>query len=330
MKRRTLTLLVLAPLLGEVLPGSTPPLALLVNPIALVYNLALYGAGALVVRELIRRRGLGWANLLLLGAAYGVLEEGLVVTSWFNPLWPDTVFLGGRGSLLGINWIWALGLTLYHAVVSIAASITVAEALFPEAAESPWLPRWGLLSAGGLLLAASLFGLLIFGFLLFKKLGYAHPPGTYVVALAAAGLLTWASLRLRFRTLAPSPNPPPRLWTLRLLGLAAAVVWFWAEYVLPGWTRSGLPPLVALAGLAVLAWTLVRRWSARTGFGQPHRLALVSGVLAFFVLLEPVVEFGPPAAGKPTAGLVLVGLGLAALLVWLSRRARPAAPAAAA
>ena len=154
MKRRVLALLVLAPLLGEVLPGSTPPLALLTNPFAVAYNLALYGGGALVVRELIRRRALGWANLLLLGAAYGVLEEGLVVTSWFNPLWPDTVFLHGRGSLLGINWIWALGLTLFHMVVSLAASITLAEALFPEGADRPWLPGCGLAAFGCLTCSA--------------------------------------------------------------------------------------------------------------------------------------------------------------------------------
>ncbi|OLC21634.1 MAG: hypothetical protein AUH33_01400 [Chloroflexi bacterium 13_1_40CM_68_21] len=79
-----LALFVLAPVCGELLSGSTP-LRAFVNPFTFLYLSGLYGSGALIVREIVRRRGLGWRNVLLLGAAYGVLEEGLVVTSWTNP-----------------------------------------------------------------------------------------------------------------------------------------------------------------------------------------------------------------------------------------------------
>src|SRR5437870_317974 len=83
-----LTLYLLSPIIAEVLSGSTPPL-MFINPIMLMYETALYGSGAILVRELVRRRGLGWGSILLLGAAYGILEEGLIITSWFNPYWPD-------------------------------------------------------------------------------------------------------------------------------------------------------------------------------------------------------------------------------------------------
>jgi hypothetical protein len=44
----------------------------------------MYGGGALVIREAVRRAGRGWPSILALGLAYGVLEEGLVTQSLFN------------------------------------------------------------------------------------------------------------------------------------------------------------------------------------------------------------------------------------------------------
>src|SRR6185437_16296228 len=104
-----LALYLLAPITAELLTGSTPPLQF-VNPLSFLFLTALYGSGALLVRETVRRRGLGWWSVILLGAAYGVLEEGLVVTSWMNPYWSDLAYLNGYSRALGINWYWALGM----------------------------------------------------------------------------------------------------------------------------------------------------------------------------------------------------------------------------
>ncbi|HVV71774.1 MAG TPA: hypothetical protein VHI52_09795, partial [Verrucomicrobiae bacterium] len=71
-----LTLLLLSPTIGELLSGSSPPLQFF-NPIALALLVCLYGCGALLIRETVARRGLNSTGLLLLGAAYGIVEEGL-------------------------------------------------------------------------------------------------------------------------------------------------------------------------------------------------------------------------------------------------------------
>src|SRR5439155_879130 len=52
-----IALLLLSPICGEVLSGSTP-IAMFVNPLTLLFLVGLYGLGALLVRELIRSRGL--------------------------------------------------------------------------------------------------------------------------------------------------------------------------------------------------------------------------------------------------------------------------------
>ncbi len=61
-------LVLMAPVIAELLVGSTP-----VNqPIVFLVEVLIYGPGALLIRELVRRSGRGWDSILLLGMAYGL------------------------------------------------------------------------------------------------------------------------------------------------------------------------------------------------------------------------------------------------------------------
>ena len=71
----------LAPLVAEFLLGNLP-ITLLA---ALVLLAPMYGGGALLIREVARRAGRGVPTMLLLGVAYGLLEEGVATQSLFNP-----------------------------------------------------------------------------------------------------------------------------------------------------------------------------------------------------------------------------------------------------
>lgn len=73
-----LTLYFLSPLVGEMVSGSTPFL-LFIQPFSLVFLPLLYGSGAILIHEVIVRHRVGWGNALLLGAAFGVYQEALVV-----------------------------------------------------------------------------------------------------------------------------------------------------------------------------------------------------------------------------------------------------------
>ncbi len=156
-----LTLLVLAPAVGELLSGSSPPLQFF-NPIFFLLLVGLYGCGALLVRETVTRCGLNSTGLLLLGAAYGILEEGLTCKSFFNPHWTDTGFLSIYGRAAGVNWVWTFGLTAYHMVVSITVPIFLTEALFPERATGSWLRSRGWKIAGAALALVVALGFFTF------------------------------------------------------------------------------------------------------------------------------------------------------------------------
>src|SRR5207245_622464 len=145
-RRPLLALILLSPIIAEMLSGSSPPLEWL-NPITPLLLIWLYGAGVLVMRETAVRWKTGWPSILLLGAAYGIIEEGLAVKSFFDPGWMDLGTLAWYGRWLDVNWVWAVWLTIYHAVVSIAIPIFLTEWIWPRIRGQPATSRGGPLVA---------------------------------------------------------------------------------------------------------------------------------------------------------------------------------------
>jgi len=327
-----LTLYLLAPVIAELLTGATPPLEF-INPVTFITLTALYGSGALLVRETARRRGLGWGSIVLLGAAYGVLEEGLVVTSWFNPYWPDVLYLHGYTRALDINWYWALGLTAFHAIFSITLPITLVEAAFPALEPLSWLRARGYRLLMALLGVVSVAGLIGFGFVEFRAQGYHPPLLGWLLALAIALALVWLGIHPLARlwrhtrgdpTLPPTvnrrraPSPP----TLRFAGFGFTLLFFVLLWGAPRLLQRPIVSVLTLAAaLALIAWT-VSRWSHRLDWSARRQLALLTGATLFFVALAPLSEYIIKPAGKDESGLTLVAVAALAGLIWLARSAR--------
>ena len=76
------TLLILAPVIGEVLSGSTRLSVLFV----LIPEIMVWGGGALLCRELVRRWRAGATSLLLLGLALSIAEEFIIQQTSIAPL----------------------------------------------------------------------------------------------------------------------------------------------------------------------------------------------------------------------------------------------------
>jgi hypothetical protein len=182
-----LVLFFLAPAIGELLSGSAPP-AEFFHPFTLLLLGALYGSGAILTREFAMRWGKGWPSMLLLGAAYGIVEEGLMVKSFFDPAWPDLGMLGVYGRWAGVNWVWSVFLTLYHAVFSIAIPIFLVEQMYPARGGESWVSRRGF---RGLAIMLTLD--VIFGFALLTS--YRPSAVPYLAACAAAAALFWMARR---------------------------------------------------------------------------------------------------------------------------------------
>ncbi|HZY48120.1 MAG TPA: hypothetical protein VFE96_10025, partial [Candidatus Bathyarchaeia archaeon] len=258
-RKPILLLFFLSPLVGEGLSGSTPPLAFL-NPAVTLLLACLYGSGALLVRDYARRWRKGWRSILILGAAYGVIEEGIMVRSFFNPAWKDLGVLATYGRWLGTNWVWAEWLAIYHAIFSITIPIFLVELTFPGSKMRIWLSTKARVLFHGLLVLS-----IILGFSAFP-----YDPGVLAMVgcITAVVILGWLAKRI--------PNISPQSRDLKLswkrlvpLGLSAPAVFFLLF-------NSALIPFPAgtmiLGGFLVLGYErLLARW-ARKGFNDLQKL----------------------------------------------------------
>src|SRR5438132_7842229 len=150
-----LFLLLLTPGIPEYLSASSQLTLLVISPLIffglLAANLGLYGSGVILIREAMIRWKKGWASVFLLGVAYGIVEEGIALWTLFNPLAQPVGNLGFYGHWLGVNWVWTVGLLIFHSVYSIDLPIFLFCLGFPE------LKSKSLVSGAGL--TFSIFGL---------------------------------------------------------------------------------------------------------------------------------------------------------------------------
>lgn len=306
-----LTLVVWAPAAAELLTSSAPPFVFFVPWVFVLFAL-LYGLGALLIRETAVRLRLGWPAVLLLGAAYGVLEEGLGAKSFFDAHWRAIGPLGEHGRAFGVNWVWSIGLTGFHAFYSVGLSLLAMDTLWPAARGRAWLGK------PGLSLAALLFGL---DALLFYQKGnerFANSPAQSAGCLLVILALIGAALSMPRRREEPRETAILSWKRSFAVGFAAALLFTALLYFFPRTGASAWWTGALLIGLFVSIASLLRRWTsgARMSLPRAAGFGLLAGTYAFYAAQAPLQEFNP-ARPDSAAGMSLVGAAAAAgLWVW--------------
>lgn len=311
-----LALLLLAPSIPELLTGSTAITPLVTNPpgflLSFGIDVGLYGTGALLIREFCVAYRKGWASVLLLGAAYGIVEEGFAAHTFFAPGGPPVFTLGSYGSALGVNWLWALGLTVFHATYSIALPILLTRLWFPEASSARWLDRGSV----GLAAAVYLFVVVLFGFLVGH--GPSPPAFAFFAAVVVALLVLAAAVPKDLLRVRPGPRRIGRVG-LALAGALEFAAW---TGVLLFAGRAAVPAvvpaaLIVLANLAALG--LVLRRVGTEGLERSEYYFAV-GMMAALFAWDVLAEFMIP-------GILAVSALFAYLLFRLGRTLSRRVPA---
>jgi hypothetical protein len=329
-------LYILAAVVPEMMSGSTPPLRF-IQPFNLVFLPLLYGSSALLIREAVARRRLGWANVLLMGAAFGVFQEALVVQTWFSYAAPGSASYTATGFSVaqGVDWSAAIAYTCYHSVISVATPLLLIRHLFPRVAGLPWLGRRSAVFLAMWLIIPSAAMAINVAMRLFAEQGYYGPPQPqYLYAALAVVALLALGLLVRLPRPRRSARPAPTPWRVLRTSFGLTLLFFIS--ILP-LAATRMPAAITLAAtVAIVAWALWRvwTWSARQGWGAAQEYALALGVVGYFaVVMAPVEEYLarlPLSQGITGvdlaifAALALVGAPLA----WHARRvARQAAAA---
>ncbi len=265
-----------------------------------------YGSGAVLIREVTRRTGRGWPTILLLGLAFGLVEEGLLTQSLFDPhyLGLDLLSYGHLGRL-GIALPWTVFVLTLHVVWSIATPIALAEGLWPG--REPWSGRVAL----GVTTALLVLGALAIAGVSRSSSGFLATPGQLVVSAGSAVILIVVALR---RPRVDEPRAPRPVLPAAAVGLVLATTFQLVQHVgpstLPAWVTSAI--LLVLLAAAVIASTTWRL----------DVLGLAVGAVATYawVGLVNAVRVGPSAVVEQVV-IIAVALAVTALAVHRRRRA---------
>jgi hypothetical protein len=276
-----LVLLFLAPILGELISGHRTFLSF-INPLNFLLLCLPYGLGALICRELVVRWKKGKMSLILLGIAYGIYEEWIVIRSIINPNWSELGTIGKYNFWEGINWTYGFMLIHFHVVISIVSSILLTEMIFPKEKNEKWLSNKLLILCGIL-------------FALWIPLGFFLSPGIPSIPLYILGILTmlifvFAAYKIPKNIFKRIKNPIKKPRYFFILGFLNTTIIFVGTFF-----EGPKPPLFALFTILllvdVLSFILILRWS-QNGYGwtDKHKIALISGFLAFFILFSVIKD----------------------------------------
>lgn len=304
-----LGLFFLAPLVAEFLLGNLPIKLL---P-ALVVLAPMYGGGALLIREVVRRTGRGWPSILLLGMAYGLVEEAFTTQSLFNPNYLKLnlgLLTPAYIPALGIGAWWTLWMLMVHGIWSISTPIALIEACVPDRSRTPWLGRVGL----GVVAAVFLFGAVATTLMGYKQDHFMASKTQFAgAAIVIAVLIIMAFWFPAVRRQAANRSAPSP-W---ILG-AAALAFASAAMLVP--MHWGWGAVAALLALDLGMMVVVAAWTRRGAMVLKHQLALGAGAALAYgwhAFLQPPAVGGMDASVRIGNAIFLAG---AIALIWFAAR----------
>ena len=314
-------LLIFSPGLIEYLSGSSALTTLVLNPAFFVFqvalNIGLYGPGVLLIREAKLRWKKGWATVLLLGLAYGILEEGIALSTMFDPRASPVVSSGlaGYGHFAGVNWPWAAQIDIVHALFSIAIPILLLDLTLPETRGRSLLhgrqiPLTFAIWAGDVALL---------NFLVWKWVGFWAGVPLILGSFSVIAVFVLAAWRVPSQLLAPKfVRPRSSALTFAVTGFL-----FYLGLLLSALIPKSraLPPAVAIAGYLFVGGTALF-WVLRSigSRDNERRLVALIGGLFVFILVDGIVsQISLPIVLGADAGFLL-------FLRWLWKKYPGGAP----
>ena len=277
-------LIIISPILAELLMGVVH----LTNIWLLLPEMGVYGFAALIIRETARRCDRGWGTILLLGLAYAIAEECIILQTSLTPQFFPPAHAGNFGWAYGVQWIYLVALVWYESVYAIVLPIYLTEMLFPSRRNEQWIDQRGfnisvvvfVLSSIGVWWLWTHVGLLKFG-----ESTYQVPFSHIGIAVVVIALIVGGTLFLGQGSKSERKGKR-KAWAPWIIGIMAFVhglIWFVliALAYVPADKIPGANPVVPIvAGLVwVLAGLLIfRSLSHKQGWQDRHRLAVIFGL----------------------------------------------------
>jgi hypothetical protein len=282
-----ITLILLAPLVTEILPGATRFSSIFVFPI----EVFVWGGGALLIRYVVRRWQLNWKSILLLALVLSVAEEFLIqqtsVATMVVQLKGVTYARAG-----GINYVYLLWALIYESVSAVIIPIYLTELIFPERKKGLWISKSGVVLFSVLFLLGCFAAWFTWTQIARVKVFHfpAYTPSFPLVAAAViviALLIFMATKKSAKKSFPTRQMNPPASGFLMALGAVWSVLLF--GLVLLGFgIQPAFPPIIAVLGGLVLATAAIYflpRWTGNISWKQTHTFSLIFGIMTGSMLI---------------------------------------------
>lgn len=273
------SLLLLAPFIGEVLSGSTRTSILFV----FIPEMMVWGVGALLCRELVRRWRAGGVSLLLLGLALSIAEEFIIQQTSLAPL-PFPGSHADYGRVWGLNLVYLLFMLGYESIWVVVVPVQLTELFFPRQASHPWLRMRGIIISCVVFLLGSRIAWYGWTQQARPRMNAAayHPPLTLLATgFALIALLILAAYLARKCGLPKSDDSRTTVspWVAGVTAFVMGAAWF--EVIAQMFVPHPVNPFWAVIGAGVLwagiAFALFTRWSSRPAWSELHGFAAAAG-----------------------------------------------------
>ena len=289
-----LILMIITPGIPEYLTGSSKLDSIIYNPtfffIGLSLNIALFTTGALLIREFSIKFNKGWFSTLILGVAYGIMEEGVAVHTFLLTSGNPVGSLGIYGRYAGIDWMWALFISSFHSIFSIGLPLLLLSTAYPKYSRESLLGRNGKFAVSLIFLidviAANLFVAAISG-------RPVPSIGEYTVMFALVIILIFTAYAAPGKWLSCKGVPGQGVIKLYLLGMLVFPLYLIYAYLpsLPSFADRVPPILEALAYFfqSLLIARIIAHYVPKEN-NRRHKFALALGLITPLLIWAEIMQ----------------------------------------
>jgi hypothetical protein len=277
-----ITLMIIAPLIAELLPGSTRFSSIMVFPIEVL----VWGGGALMIRYAVRKRQLGWINMLLLGLALSIAEEFLIQQTSLAPM---VIKIKGieYARSFGINYVYLLWALIYETVFVVFIPICLTEIIFRTRSNELWIKTRGIFITIVLFLIGSFMAWYSWTQIarpaVFHVQAYNPPFSLVLIGVIVIGCLIFAAIgKFGKKLVCPSLSlNPPSTSIIMIIGGLWAVVLYGIVLIAFGILPT-FPPLLAIGISLIVAATalyFIPGWMVNERWTRKHTFSIIFGVM---------------------------------------------------
>lgn len=291
-------LILLAPFIAEILSGSTRLSVLFVY----LFEVMVWGLGALFCRELVRRWRAGGTSLLLLGLALSVAEEFIIQQTSIAPI-PFPGSHADYGRVWGVNLVYLLFMLGFESVWVVVVPVQVTELMFPQRSREPWLRTRGTIVCCVVFPVGCLLAWYGWTQQARTRLGAAayHPPAA-LLTIGIVSILALIGLAYLLRGFGQVAEGDQRgtapAWVAGIAAFVTGAGWFFiiTQIFVPKPVQPYWLILLMGIGWGLVTFALFTAWASRGGWSTLHRYSAAFGAtLGCMAAPYPTISTWPRA-----------------------------------